>query len=126
MFEADGAGIVGVFAEGGAGGGGVAVEDTAAADGQIEPLVRIEREGIGFADAGECVARGGGDRGDAAVGAVDVEPKVVGAGEIGDGADGVDGSGAGGPGAGDDAERQVAGGAIFGVAAGEVGEVHAE
>ena len=71
-------------------------------------------------------ARRGRQRRKSAVGAVHVQPEIVRAREIGDCADRVDRAGRGGPGAGDDAEGQVAGGAILAHQAFEIGQIHAQ
>ena len=113
------------MAEGGAGGGGFLVENTAAADGEVEPLVGVERNGVGFGYAVEEMARGG-ESGKAAVSGVDVEPEALTANETGEVANGIDGAGGGGTGAGDDAEGEPAGAAVFVDEAVEVGEVHLE
>src|SRR5262249_46335740 len=123
LSETHDAGVLGVFAEGGARGGRVAVEHASAAHGEVEPLVGVERYGIGEADAIEERTGTRGESGEATVRGVDVEPEIFGAGEFCECGDRVYGAAAHGAGAGDDAEGQVACGAVGADLAGEVVEI---
>ena len=96
------AGVVAGMGEGTARISRIAVEETAAASGLVEPLVGIEGDGIGEADSFEGF--GDGKRSECAVSSVDVQPEIVLTTDFGDVANGIDAAGGGGTGAGDDGD----------------------
>ena len=87
----------------------LADEETAAFEGLVEPLVRIERDRVGELDARESGAAALGDRGEPAIRAVDVEPRATLAADRGDLGQRIDGTGAGGSGGRGDEEWFAAG-----------------
>ena len=95
-------------------GAAVARHQAAGAVGQEEPLVRIERHGVGALDAGHGGATALGEQEEAAVGRVDVQPEPLGGGEVGEGAQVVDRAGVHRARGADHQERREAGGAIGG------------
>src|SRR5690606_7419330 len=98
----------------------------AGAVGHEQALVRVEGDGVGVLDAGECGAAAFGELEAAAVGGVDVVPEVLVAGEVGQGRQRVDGAGAGGAGGAGQEEGAQAGGAVGGDEAGGGVGVHAQ
>jgi hypothetical protein len=101
------AGVVAGVGEGAARIGGIGVEETAAAGGLIEPLVGIEGDGVSEVDSVEGF--GNGERGECAVGSVDVEPEVVFAADRSNFAEWVDAAGGGGSGTRNDGNGLEAG-----------------
>ena len=85
--------------------GRVAVDQRAAVERREEPLVGVDDEAVGVANAAEEVAVGGREDRGAAVGAVDVEPEVVLAREAAEPLEVVDDARVGGAGRGDDADH---------------------
>ena len=69
--------------------------------------------------------RGATDAGGGGVGAVDVEPEVLGGAEVGDLGQGIDGAGVGGAGVGDDRQGQEPGGAVGLDGAGQFARIEA-
>src|SRR5438093_5404638 len=88
----------------------LADEETAAFEGLVEALVRIERDRVGDLDARESGAAALGDRGEPAIRAVDVEPRATLAADRGDLGQRIDGTGAGGSGGPGGEEWFAAGG----------------
>ena len=94
--------------------------------GQVEPLVRVDRDRVGALEPAE-ERRGAGRRGrGSAVRAVDVEPHAVLGADVGNRVEGIDGAGAGGAGDAHDGDRRDAGGAIGLDRAGELVGAHAQ
>src|SRR3954468_21686728 len=73
-----------------------------------EPLVRIDDEGIGVIDAIEDVSHLRHDRGNAAIGTVDMDPDRLATTDLGNGGDWIDARGARRADGGDAGERQEA------------------
>ena len=88
--------------------------------------MRIERHRIGLADRSEKGACGRRQRGESAVGAIHVQPEIMGVRQIGDRRDRVEGARPGRAGAGHDAEGEVALLAILAHQAVEIRQVHAQ
>jgi hypothetical protein len=82
-------------------------EEAAAAVGEEHPLVRVQGDGVGLFDAVQSLLAALGQLEEPAVGGVDVEPEVVGVGDVGDGVEVVDRARVGGTGTGDDEERTL-------------------
>ena len=83
-------------------------EDETRLDRHTHPLVRIERDTVGEANGLELSGVASGKDGRRAVGAVDVQPYVLFAADLGDIAERIDGACVHGSRAGDDRDRRRA------------------
>ncbi len=76
----------------------VAYKSAACFEWSVEPFVRVDGEGVCFAEGGERFGRVRQGGGESSVGSVDVEPEIELAGDGGEFGDGIDGTGADGAG----------------------------
>jgi hypothetical protein len=72
------------------------MQKEAGRDRDKEPLVRVDGDGVGSIDAGECVLKLIEQSRRAAVARVDVKPQIVTSAQLGDLVEWIDGAGAGG------------------------------
>ena len=89
----------------------VADQHAAAFHGLEQPFVGIEGDRVGPLDAGQHRPPLGGQRGEAAIGGVDVQPQPVGRADVGKIGEGIDGAGVGRSGAGAQREGNASCGA---------------
>ena len=82
-------------------------QQCAAIDGNLQPLVRIERDGIRSRERLEAAGVSGIERRPCAECAVNVQPDAEFGGYVRDLVQRIDGAGVGGAAAGDDRERQM-------------------
>ena len=92
--------------------GTVADQHAAAFHRLVQPFMRIERHRVGAIQAGQHRLSLGGQRGEAAVGRVDVQPQPFGGADIGELGEGIDGAGVGRSGAGAQGEGDAARAAV--------------
>ena len=92
--------------------GPVADQHAAALHRLVQPLVRVERHRVGTLEAGQRCFPLGGQRGEAAVGRVDVQPQPFGRADVGQAGQRVDGAGVGRSGAGAQGEGDAARAAV--------------
>ena len=104
--------VVGEDLEGEAQTVGVAHEQGATFEGLEEPLVGIERHGVGALDARQRRSPAVRQHGEAAVGGVDVQPQAVRGAQVGQAVQRVDGAGVRRPRVGAHDERPQAGGPV--------------